>query len=189
VAAITKGPPPLSVITRTNGKPSIGISITKEEKANTVEVANAITEKLDGLKGTLPSGVVVTPVFDQSEFIEGSINELWEKALVGGALAIIIVFIFLMAVRASLITAISIPLSVLIGFLGMRLAGITINILTLSAMSIAVGRLIDDSIVMVEVVFRRRQRGEQFLDAAIGGAKEVANPIVRYTGYRIFLSL
>jgi hydrophobic/amphiphilic exporter-1 (mainly G- bacteria), HAE1 family len=181
VAQISKGPPPLSVITRTNGKPSVGISVVKTEEANTVEVAKAVASRIEGIKDKLGNGVQITTVFDQSNFIEDSISQLWEKAIVGGVLAIIIVFIFLWAVRASLITAISIPLSVLIGFLCMRLAGITINLLTLSAMSIAVGRLIDDSIVMVEVIFRRRQRGESFMDAAIGGAKEVATPITAAT--------
>jgi HAE1 family hydrophobic/amphiphilic exporter-1 len=181
LAGVSKGPPPLSAIARTNGKPSIGISVSKEEKANTVEVANAVAAAIRDLSGKMDSGIQITTVFDQSDFIKSSVNQLWEKAVIGGALAIMIVFLFLWAVRASLITAISIPLSVLIGFLGMRLAGITINILTLSAMSIAVGRLIDDSIVMVEVIFRRRQRGESFKDAAIGGAREVANPITTAT--------
>ncbi len=181
VASVTQSPPPQSVVTRTNGKPSIGISVVKQENANTVEVANAVASKIEGLSKTIGDGIQITTVFDQSGFIKSSVNQLWEKAIVGGILAILIVFLFLWAVRASMITAISIPLSVLFGFLGMRLAGITINILTLSAMSIAVGRLIDDSIVMVEVIFRRRQRGESFMEAAIGGAKEVANPITTAT--------
>ena len=181
VASVSKGPPPQSAIARTDGKPSIGISVTKDEKANTVEVANRVAATIEEMRGQVGDGMEITTIFDQSNFIKSSVNQLWEKAIVGGALAILIVFVFLWAVRASLITAISIPLSVLIGFLCMRLAGITINILTLSAMSIAVGRLIDDSIVMVEVIFRRRQRGESFRDAAIGGAREVANPITTAT--------
>jgi HAE1 family hydrophobic/amphiphilic exporter-1 len=111
VASVTQGPPPLSVITRTNGKPSVGISVVKSEKANTVETANAVASKINSLKGQLGSGVTVSTVIDQSDFIESSINQLWEKAIVGGVLAIVIVFIFLWAVRASLITAVSIPLS------------------------------------------------------------------------------
>jgi hydrophobic/amphiphilic exporter-1 (mainly G- bacteria), HAE1 family len=181
VASISQSPPPLSSITRTNGKPSVGISITKKEKANTVETAQAVNQQLIAIKGQLPAGVEIVSVFDQSEYITTSINGLWEKAIVGGILAIIVVFIFLMAVRASLVTAISIPLSVLLGFLGMRAAGVTINLLTLSAMSIAIGRLIDDSIVMVEVIFRRRKSGQDFKESAVGGAKEVANPITTAT--------
>jgi hydrophobic/amphiphilic exporter-1 (mainly G- bacteria), HAE1 family len=181
VAGISRGLPPFSTITRTNGQTSVGITITKTDDSNTVDTAKAINQAIVKLKADLPDGVELITVFDQSDYITTSINQVWEKGIVGGILAIAIVFLFLWAVRASLVTAISIPLSVLIGFLCMRLAGITINLLTLSAMSIAIGRLIDDSIVMVEVVFRRCKSGENFKDAALGGAKEIANPITSAT--------
>jgi HAE1 family hydrophobic/amphiphilic exporter-1 len=181
IATVSQSPPPLSAITRTNGKPSVGISVTKTESANTVETADAINAKIAELKGELGDGVTISTIFDQSDFIKSSINQLWEKAVIGGVLAILVVFLFLWAVRASLITAISIPLSLFIGFLCMRLTGITLNILTLMAMALAVGRLIDDSIVMVEVIFRRLRRGENFKEAAIGGAREVATPITTAT--------
>lgn len=181
IADVGQGPAPMAVVTRTNGKPSVTITVMKKNEANTVAVANAVVAKAEELKGNLDSGVDLAPVFDQSDFIEASISTLWEKALVGGVLAIVVVFLFLMAFRASLVTAISIPLSLLIGFLAMRAFGLTINLLTLSAMSIAVGRLIDDSIVMVEVIYRRLQRGEGFREAAINGAKEIANPITSAT--------
>jgi HAE1 family hydrophobic/amphiphilic exporter-1 len=181
VATVSKSPPPLSAITRTNGRPSVGISITKTETANTVETAKAINAKIAEITGKLGDGVTISTIFDQSNFINASINQLWEKAIVGGVLAILVVFLFLWAVRASLITAISIPLSLFIGFLCMRLTGLTLNMFTLMAMALAVGRLIDDSIVMVEVIFRRLRRGENFKEAAIGGAKEVATPITTAT--------
>jgi hydrophobic/amphiphilic exporter-1 (mainly G- bacteria), HAE1 family len=146
VAQVTQGSSPLSSISRTNGRPSVAITITKTDKANTVEIAQAVMAKVKTLQAQFGGGVQITTVLDQSEYITSSINQLWEKAIIGGILAISVVFLFLWAIRASLITAISIPLSILIGFLGMRLAGITINLFTLSAMSIAVGRLIDDSI-------------------------------------------
>jgi HAE1 family hydrophobic/amphiphilic exporter-1 len=181
VATVNKNPPPSSSITRTNGNPSVGISVTKTESANTVDTADAINAKLAELQEELSDGVTISTIFDQSDFINDSINQLTEKAIIGGVLAILVVFFFLWAIRASLITAISIPLSIFFGFLCMHLAGITINILTLSAMTIAVGRLIDDSIVMVEVIYRRMRAGENFKDAAIGGAKEVATPITSAT--------
>jgi len=181
VATVSKSPPPLSAITRTNGRPSVGISVVKTESANTVETANAVNARIAELKGKLGDGVTISTIFDQSNFINESISQLWEKAVIGGVLAILVVFLFLWAVRASLITAISIPLSLFIGFLCMRLTGITLNILTLMAMALAVGRLIDDSIVMVEVIFRRLRQGEHFKEAAIGGAREVATPITTAT--------
>ncbi len=181
VTTVSQSPPPLSIITRTNGKASVGISVAKMESANTVETANAVNAKVAQLQATLGNNGTISTIFDQSDFIKTSINQLWEKAVVGAVLAILVVFLFLLAVRASLITAISIPLSVFIAFLCMRLTGVTLNLLTLSALAIAVGRLIDDSIVMLEVVFRRIRRGENFKDAAIGGAREVATPITTAT--------
>ena len=181
VAEVGQGPAPGTIVTRTNGQPSVTITVMKTADANTVDVANAVLAKAKEINGNLGNGVKLDTTFTQSDFIQQSINDLRDKALIGGALAIVIVFLFLTAVRASLVTAISIPLSLLIGFLAMRAFGLTINILTLSAMSIAVGRLIDDSIVMVEVIYRRLQRGEGFREAAVGGAKEIANPITSAT--------
>jgi HAE1 family hydrophobic/amphiphilic exporter-1 len=181
IATVNQSPPPSSAITRTNGQPCISISIMKTETANTVETAEGINTRVAELQGKLGDSVNINTVFDQSVFINDSIDQLWEKALIGGVLAILVVFFFLWAVRASLITAISIPLSIFIAFLCMRLAGVTLNLLTLSAITIAIGRLIDDSIVMVEVVFRRIRRGENVKEAAIGGAKEIASPITAAT--------
>jgi hydrophobic/amphiphilic exporter-1 (mainly G- bacteria), HAE1 family len=172
---------PTSAITRTNGETSVTINVVKTDESNTVKVANAVVHRANEIDQDLGNGLKLTVVTDQSDFIESSIGSLVNKALIGGALAVVVVFLFLMAVRASLVTAISIPISMLLGFLAMRLSGITINILTLSAMSIAVGRLIDDSIVIVEVIYRRLQKGEGFREAAIGGAKEVATPITAAT--------
>jgi HAE1 family hydrophobic/amphiphilic exporter-1 len=181
IAGVSLGPPPETALTRTNGKPSVGINVLKDKEANTVTVANAVVDEVEKIGEELGDDVELITVFDQSEFIERSISDLTRNVIIGGILAIVVVFLFLMAFRASLVTAISIPLSLLIGFLLMWVFGITINILTLSAMAIAVGRVIDDSIVLLEVIFRRMQQGEDFKKAAIGGAKEVAAPITSAT--------
>ena len=177
----TVGLGPTSGITRTNGMNSLTINVYQTEGSNTVDTANAVVARANEVSRDLGEGAEISVVMDQSEFIEASIDTLVEKALVGGALAVIVVFLFLMAVRASLVTALSIPISMLLGFGAMYVFDITINILTLSAMSIAVGRLIDDSIVIVEVIYRRLQAGQPFREAAIGGAKEVATPITAAT--------
>ncbi|MBN1367592.1 MAG: efflux RND transporter permease subunit [Dehalococcoidales bacterium] len=181
VASVSKTLPPSSSISRIDGQPSINITVSKTEDANTVEVAEAVNARIAELQENLKDGIIISPIFDQSDYIKANISQLQEKAIIGGILAIVVVFFFLWTVRASLITAISIPLSVFIGFLCMRLTGTTINLLTLSAMTIAVGRLIDDSIVIVEVIYRRMRRGENFKEAAIGGAKEIATPITAAT--------
>ena len=153
----------------------------KDAEANTVSVANAVVDEVEEIKTTLGDKVELFTILDQSEFIEGSISDLMRNTIIGGILAVIVVFLFLMAFRASLVTAISIPLSIIIGFLAMRLWGITINLLTLSAMAIVVGRVIDNSIVVLEVIYRRMQQGEHFRNAALNGVKEVATPITSAT--------
>ena len=181
ITEIEIGPAPGTAINRTNGSTSVGISVMKDAKANTVSVANAVTEEIKEIKDSLGGEVEVVIILDQSEFIETSISELLHEAIIGGVLAIVVVFLFFMAFRASLVTAISIPLSILIGFLVMSSFGLTINILTLSAMAIAVGRVIDDSIVVLEVIFRNLKRGQSFKEAALNGAKEVAAPVTSAT--------
>ncbi len=181
VAGVSLEPAPGTAISRTNGKPSISINVTKDAQANTVTTANGVLSEAEEIEAALPAGLELVTILDQSEYIENSISDLTVNALIGSALAIVIVFLFLMAFRASLITAVSIPLSLLIGFLVMRFTNITVNILTLSAMVIAVGRVIDNSIVILEVVFRHMQQGEKFRDAAINGVKEVVTPVTSAT--------
>lgn len=181
ISTVKLGATPGTTVTTTNGEPSIGIMITKEPGANTVEVANAVMAEVESIAAGLSSDLSVSPIFDQSEFIEQSISDLYREAIVGAILAVLAIFVFLRVFRASLITAISIPLSVLAGFLLMYAAGITINLLTLSAMALAVGRVVDDSIVVLEVIFRHLENGENFKEAAIKGAREVAAPITSAT--------
>ncbi len=175
------GPAPGTMISRVDGDPAVLIVVMKDQDANTVEVANAVTERAEEVGSALGETFEISAAFDQSDFIEESIGELTQMALIGGILAIVIVFLFLATFRASLVTALSIPFSIVIGFLAMYLSGITINLLTLSAMAIAVGRLIDNSIVVAEVIYRRMKSGEGFMEASIGGSKEVAGPITSST--------
>jgi len=181
IASVEPGPPPDTVIARTNGESSVTINVMKYADANTVDTANAVMEKARDIEAGLNGDITVVPLLDQSEFIEDSVNQLLQMAILGFILAIVVVFFFLRAFRASLVTSLSIPVSVLIGFLVMYFSNITINLLTLSAMAIAVGRLIDNSIVVTEVIYRRIKAGEGWQEAAIGGAKEVAAPLTSAT--------
>lgn len=181
VAMVELGPAPGSSISRTNGQPSVSINVMKEAEANTVWVANAVIDEVSEIKETLGGKVELISILDQSTYIENSISDLTRNAIIGCILAIIVVFLFLMSFRASLVTAISIPLSILISFLVMQLLGLTINILTLSALAVAVGRVIDNSIVVLEVIYRRMQQGEGFREAALNGVKEIAAPITSST--------
>ncbi|MDM7998898.1 MAG: efflux RND transporter permease subunit [Dehalococcoidia bacterium] len=180
VAEVGFGPAPNSAITRTNGKTSVILYVTKSSDGNTVEVADEVESRVEELKRQLPD-VEFIKIFDQSDYIKESIGELTWDALIGGILAVIVIFVFLLTVRGSLVIALSIPFSILVGFLVMSWVGVTINILTLGAMTIAVGRIVDDSIVMLEVIYRRLRQGQPFRQAALEGSKEVAMPIASAT--------
>jgi len=184
VASVDIGPAPGTALTHTNGKNSVGIVVMKDTEANTVAVANAVEDKAKEIEQSLGDNgneVKLLTVFDQSDYIERSISTLTREAVIGAILAVIVIFLFLMTLRGSLVTAISIPLSILIGFLVMYFWGITINILTLSAMAIAVGRIVDDSIVVLEVIYRHLHQGEGFREAALNGVREVAAPVISAT--------
>ncbi len=185
VATVDIGPAPGTAITRTNGENSVGIVVMKFPEANAVNVANAVVAKAEEIRQTLESegygDVQLLNVFDQSDYVERSIRELANEAIVGGVLAVLVIFIFLLTVRGALIIAISIPLSILIGFLVMNLWGLTLNLFTLGAMGIAVGRIVDDSIVMLEVIYRRLHKGESLKTATLEGSREIAMPIASAT--------
>src|SRR4030043_177913 len=127
IAEIKLGLPSGTTVSRRNGQTSVTITVTKDSEANTVKVANAVIDKLNELKPGLQNGVELVTVLDQSEYIENSIGDLVRNAIIGFILAVIVVFVFLMAFRASMVTAISLPLSLLTGFLVMRFLGITIK--------------------------------------------------------------
>lgn len=185
VASVAVGPAPGTAVTRTNGDPSVAIVVMKYPEANTVAVANDVTDIAKKIRQDLAAEgydeVRLLNVFDQSDYVERSITELANEAVVGGILAVLVIFVFLLTVRGSLIIAISIPLSILIGFLVMSIWGLTINLLTLGAMGIAVGRIVDDSIVMLEVIYRRLHKGESLKTATLEGSREIAMPIASAT--------
>lgn len=185
VASVAVGPAPGTAVTRTNGDPSVAIVVMKYPEANTVAVANDVTDRAKKIREALAADgydeVQLLNVFDQSDYVERSIRELANEAVVGGILAVLVIFVFLLTVRGALIIAVSIPLSILIGFLVMSIWGLTINLFTLGAMGIAVGRIVDDSIVMLEVIYRRLHKGESLKMATIEGSREIAMPIASAT--------
>ncbi len=180
VANVGFGPAQGSAITRTNGQPCVILYVSKSSDGNTVEVARDVNDKMAQLEEQMPD-ITFLKIFDQSDYIKQSVGELTQDALIGGILAVIVIFIFLLSVRGSMVIALSIPFSIFVGFLIMSAVGVTINILTMGAMTIAVGRIVDDSIVMLEVVYRRLRQGQPIKQAAIEGSKEVAMPIASAT--------
>ncbi|WP_395245371.1 efflux RND transporter permease subunit [Agromyces sp. MMS24-K17] len=184
VATVELTENPVTSISRVNGEPALTISVTKLPSANTVEVSNEVKALLPDLEASLSTtnpGATFTVVFDQAPYIEQSIESLATEGLLGLAFAVIVILIFLMSVRATLVTAISIPTSVLITFIGLQAADYTLNILTLGALTIAIGRVVDDSIVVIENIKRHLVAGVDKGSTIVRAVKEVAGAITAST--------
>src|SRR5215213_5007871 len=170
----------LSGISRTNGEPSLGLNVIKETDANTVEVAADVEKVLDDVRDEIGLDQVVV-VANSATDVEESVNGLVEEALVGAFLAILVIFAFLRSVRATLVTAVSLPTSVLAALLFSWVEDLTLNIITLAGLTIAVGRVVDDAIVVLENSYRHVQDGYEPEEAALEGTTEVASAITSST--------
>lgn len=170
-------------ISRTNGKEAIGINIVKTQDANTVDVVNDVKAEIEELEKNL-DGTEVLSTMDQGEPIEDSVNTMLSKAIFGALFAMIIILLFLKNVRTTLISVISIPLSLLIAVLLLQQMDITLNMMTLGAMTVAIGRVVDDSIVVIENIYRRmslkneKLKGKELIREA---TKEMFLPIMSST--------
>ncbi|MBN9184489.1 MAG: efflux RND transporter permease subunit, partial [Microbacterium sp.] len=153
VAQVVEERDPVTTISRVDGKPALTVAVTKLPAANTVDVSKAVRAALPDLEKKL-DGATFTVGFVQAPYIQHSIDSLAQEGLLGLLFAVIIILIFLMSVRSTLVTAISIPTSVLITFIGIQAFGYSLNILTLGALTIAIGRVVDDSIVVIENIKR-----------------------------------
>jgi HAE1 family hydrophobic/amphiphilic exporter-1 len=172
---------PVTSISRVNGEPALTIAVTKTPAGNTVAVSKAVNEALPDLEAALGHDTKFTIVFDQAPFIQQSIDSLTTEGLLGLLFAVVVILIFLLSVRSTLVTAISIPVSVLITFIGMQATGYSLNILTLGALTIAIGRVVDDSIVVIENIKRHLGLGEEKSKAILAAVKEVAAAITAST--------
>ncbi|GAA4480615.1 efflux RND transporter permease subunit [Microbacterium panaciterrae] len=180
VASVKLDGDPITSLSRVDGKPALTIAVTKLPAANTVDVSNAVTDLIPQLKKDLP-GATFTTVFDQAPFIQQSIESLAQEGLLGLLFAVIIILIFLLSVRSTLVTAISIPTSVLITFIGIQAFGYSLNILTLGALTIAIGRVVDDSIVVIENIKRHYVGGADKKTAILSAVREVAMAVTAST--------
>ena len=181
VADVVYEDSPVTSIARTNGKASLAVAITKTPDANTVAVSNAVQELIPDLEAALGNDVTIVTTLDQAPFIQKSIKDLTTEGLLGLTFAVIIILIFLFSVKSTLITAISIPTSVLITFIGLQTADYSLNILTLGALTIAIGRVVDDSIVVIENINRHLSYGESRKKAVLTAVKEVSGAITAST--------
>ncbi len=178
VRIVTKTP---TAVTRTNGEPSVGISVSKTSAGNTVDIANAVADTVAGLQSDLGDDMTIATVVDQSTYIERSIASLWREGLIGAVFAVLIIWAFLRSWRPTLIAGLSIPLSIIGALALLWWRGESLNMLTLGGLTIAIGRVIDDSIVVIENTHRHLQEGDDIHSAAFNATREVAGAITAST--------
>ena len=181
IASVEIAPSPVATISRTNGKPSVGLAVTKTQGANSVSLASAVKDLAKLAQAKAGSDVEIVTVLDQSRLIEESIAGLTREGLIGAAAAVLAIWLFLLSFRSTLAAAVSIPLSLLVAVLVLFFQGFTLNILTLGGLTIALGRVVDDSIVVLENIFRHVQEGEALGPAVLNGTREVSGAIVGAT--------
>ena len=176
---------------RTNGEPSLTVSVSLASGANTVQVSEDVQAVFEEAEAAFGEVVAIETISDQADFITESVDGLMQEGLLGGLFAVLVIFAFLRSVRTTLVAAISIPLSLFIGIGLFGVFGLTINILTLSGLTVAVGRVIDDSIVVLENIYRHKGMGDTRGEAVINGVREVAQAITvsTITTVAIFLPI
>jgi HAE1 family hydrophobic/amphiphilic exporter-1 len=160
-------------VSRLNGHPAVGLDIRRQSGANTVKVANEVKEELERIRTDLPAGMDIAVANDQSIFIRDAIEDVLINIAYGGTLAIIVIFLFLANLRTTIISGIAIPTSIIATFTLMRILGFTINFMTLLGLSLAVGLLIDDAIVVIENIYRHLQMGKKPMQAAREATNEI----------------
>ena len=166
---------------RVNGNPAVGVGVVKQSTANTLAVAQAVKAELPKLIATLPNGMKLQIGFDSSVFIEESINAVFETLAEALVLVVLVIFLFLRSARATLIPFVTIPVSLVGAFIFVYALGFTVNVLTLLALVLAIGLVVDDAIVMLENIYRRIEHGMPPLQAAFEGSKEIAFAVLAMT--------
>ncbi|WP_024326913.1 efflux RND transporter permease subunit [Thioalkalivibrio sp. AKL19] len=170
---------------RGNGEDMIGLGIIRQSNANVLEVANGVKAMAATLQDSLPEGTSLVTTYDESVFIEGAIREVYITLAVATAAVVFVIYLFLGSWRATLIPAVTVPVAITAAFIGISLFGFSVNLLTLLALVLAVGLVVDDAIVMLENIHRRIERGEPGLLAAYRGAGQVGFAIVATTSVLI----
>lgn len=184
IARVYQGAREREVITRIDGREAVEIAVYKEGGTNTVTVASAVLDRVEELEENLRQAdpqLELTVLTDQSRYIRDSVSAVIETALIGGSLAIVVLFLFLRSAPKTLIIGISIPVSVVATFFLMYVAGVSLNIMSLGGITLGIGLLLDNSIVVLEAIQRRRDQGVGVVEAARAGASEVGRAVIAST--------
>jgi HAE1 family hydrophobic/amphiphilic exporter-1 len=181
IADVRQGYKEREGIVRIDANEAIELAIYKEGDGNTVAVATAVKAALEKLKTTLPAGAKLTTIDDQSVFIQHSLDEVRNDALIGGVLAVLMIFFFLGHARSTFIISLSLPVSLIATFFFMGQADLSLNVMSLGGLALATGMVVDDSIVVLENIARLREKGLSVIDATVKGASEVSMAVTAST--------
>lgn len=181
VAEVKQEPSTAVSITRTNGRPSLAVMATMDKDGSAVAISDAVKEKLPDLRKDLGAGAELTVVSDQGPAVSKSISGLTTEGALGLVFAVLVILVFLASIRSTLVTAVSIPLSVVLALIVLWTRDLSLNMLTLGALTIAIGRVVDDSIVVLENIKRHLGYGEERETAIITAVKEVAGAVTSAT--------
>ncbi len=181
VATVRQGYKEREAIIRLGGKEAVELAIYKEGDANTVSTAEALRARLEQIKGQVPGDAELTTIEDQSRFIEHAISDVKKDAVIGGILAILIIFLFLRDGWSTFVISLSLPVSIITTFFFMGQLGLSLNVMSLGGLALATGLVVDDSIVVLESIAKARERGLSILQAAIVGTREVSMAVVAST--------
>jgi multidrug efflux pump len=181
IAEVEVGPEDERTVTRFNNQPSVGMGIVKQKQASTLEVAAAIRESLPELALLMPAGMRIDLAYDSSEFIQSSVDEVGKTILIALCLVILVVYVFLKSLRATVIPILAIPVSIIGAFSVAFALGFTINILTLLALVLAIGLVVDDAIVVLENIVRHLEMGKSRRKAAFDGVREIGFAVLATT--------
>ncbi|MGI6484734.1 MAG: efflux RND transporter permease subunit [Tepidanaerobacteraceae bacterium] len=181
IARIEDGHKDISTVSRYNEEPSIALIIQKQSNYNTVQVIDRIKKELSIIEDEIPAQIFYKPVMDQADFIKKAVGNVGNDAVIGGLLAMLIIYLFLRNVRSTLVIALSIPISIIVTFILIYFNKLTLNIMSLGGLALGVGMLVDNSIVVLENIFRHRQEGEDPVLAAVSGTNEVSAAVTAST--------
>ncbi|CAL9319359.1 efflux RND transporter permease subunit [Streptomyces sp. SudanB52_2052] len=181
VATVRQQEAPADSITRTDGKPSLAVAVTMDRDGSAVAISDAVQDKLPDLRKDLGSGATLTVVSDQGPAVSKSIKGLTTEGALGLLFAVLVILVFLASIRSTLVTAVSIPLSVVLALIVLWTRDLSLNVLTLGALTIAIGRVVDDSIVVLENIKRHLGYGEERHSAILNAVREVAGAVTSST--------
>jgi len=181
IATVARGHKEREAITRVKGRESVELAVYKEGDANTVQVARRVDQRIQRVRESLPDDIELIKIHDQSTFISSAVNDVRVAAILGGLIAILVLYGFLRDSRATTIVGIAIPVSVIGTFLLMYINDISLNIMSLGGIALAVGMLVDNSIVVLENIVRKKEQGQGIVEAAQNGTSEVAGAVIAAT--------